>query len=140
MYWRGRGTDSNRFSRVRRYLKSIDKFHEWTVSVWLTPGGAFGGQFQNEAELTILCAGVKLILLHELKNDDGIRLFLQETWENYVKVRLSRSHRVMIEISTDMVRMLSYPQTLMNPFHELNAPIRSSVFDARVRASARKHL
>lgn len=22
-----------------RYLKSIDKFHEWTVSVWLSPGG-----------------------------------------------------------------------------------------------------
>ncbi|GAA5962599.1 hypothetical protein JCM8115_002136 [Rhodotorula mucilaginosa] len=79
------------------YLKSIDKFHEWTVSVWLTPGG------------------VKLILLHELKNDEGIRLFLQETWENYVK-------------------------TLLNPFHELNAPIRSPVFDARVRASAKKHL
>ncbi|GAA5863202.1 hypothetical protein JCM3774_000809 [Rhodotorula dairenensis] len=79
------------------YLKSIDKFHEWTVSVWLTPGG------------------VKLILLHELKNDEGIRLFLQETWENYVK-------------------------TLLNPFHGLNAPIRSPVFDARVRASAKKHL
>lgn len=140
MYWRGRGTDSNRFSRVRRYLKSIDKFHEWTVSVWLTPGGAFGGQFQNEAELTISRPGVKLILLHELKNDDGIRLFLQETWENYVKVRLSLSHHVPIKIRADMARAFSFPQTLMNPFHELNAPIRSSVFDTRVRASARKHL
>ncbi|GAA5836638.1 hypothetical protein JCM5353_000570 [Sporobolomyces roseus] len=79
------------------YLKSIDKFHEWTVSVWLTPGG------------------VKIILLHELKNDEGIRLFFQETWENYVK-------------------------TLLNPFHELNAPIRSTVFDKRIQASAKKHL
>ncbi|GAA5893436.1 hypothetical protein JCM8208_000797 [Rhodotorula glutinis] len=79
------------------YLKSIDKFHEWTVSAWLTPGG------------------VKILLLHELKNDDGIRLFLQEVWETYVK-------------------------TLLNPFHELNAPIRSPTFDARVRASAKKHL
>ncbi|GAA5857817.1 hypothetical protein JCM1840_000923 [Sporobolomyces johnsonii] len=79
------------------YLKSIDKFHEWTVSAWLTPGG------------------VKIILLHELKNDDGIRLFLQETWETYVK-------------------------TLLNPFHELNAPIRNQTFDARIKASAKKHL
>ncbi|ORY56542.1 Sedlin [Leucosporidium creatinivorum] len=79
------------------YLKSIDKFHEWTVSAWLTPGG------------------VKIILLHELKNDEGIRLFLQETWETYVK-------------------------TLLNPFHELNSPIRSPTFDARVKASAKKHL
>ncbi|KDE09223.1 hypothetical protein MVLG_00544 [Microbotryum lychnidis-dioicae p1A1 Lamole] len=79
------------------YLKSIDKFQEWTISVWITPGG------------------VKLILLHEVKNDDGIRLFFQETWENYVK-------------------------TLLNPFHELNSPINSPVFDARVKASAKKHL
>ncbi|SCV72111.1 BQ2448_4805 [Microbotryum intermedium] len=79
------------------YLKSIDKFQEWTISVWITPGG------------------VKLILLHEVKNDDGIRLFFQETWENYVK-------------------------TLLNPFHELNSPISSPIFDARVKASAKKHL
>lgn len=35
--------------------------------------------------------GVKIILLHELKNDEGIRLFLQDTWETYVKVCLSPS-------------------------------------------------
>ncbi|GAA5975497.1 hypothetical protein JCM11641_004287 [Rhodosporidiobolus odoratus] len=79
------------------YLKSIDKFQEWTISAWLTPGG------------------VKIVLLHELKNDDGIRLFFQEVWETYVK-------------------------TLLNPFHELNAPIRNQTFDIRVKASAKKHL
>ncbi|KAI5479893.1 hypothetical protein MNV49_002451 [Pseudohyphozyma bogoriensis] len=79
------------------YLKNVDKFQEWTVSAWLTPGG------------------MKILLLHELKNDDGIRLFFQEVWESYVK-------------------------TLLNPFHELNAPIRSPTFDARVKASAKKFL
>lgn len=34
----------------------------------------------------------------------------------------------------------STAQTLLNPFHELNAPLRSATFDARVRASAKKHL
>lgn len=32
--------------------------------------------------------GIKIIVLHELKNDEGIRLFLQDTWESYVKVSL----------------------------------------------------
>jgi hypothetical protein len=35
---------------------------------------------------------------------------------------------------------LSRPQTLLNPFHELNAPIRNQTFDARIKASAKKHL
>lgn len=30
---------------------------------------------------------VKLILLHDTKNDDGIRLFFGDVWELYVKVR-----------------------------------------------------
>lgn len=29
---------------------------------------------------------VKLILLHDMKNDDGIRLFFGEVWELYTKV------------------------------------------------------
>lgn len=33
-----------------------------------------------------------------------------------------------------------FAQALLNPFHELNAPLRSPVFDQRVKASARKHL
>lgn len=80
-----------------RYLKSIDKFHEWTVSVWLTPGGNLESparirrkRGRKTHELPVSGpsppTGVKLILLHELKNDEGIRFFFQETWENYVKV------------------------------------------------------
>jgi len=79
------------------YLKSIDKFHEWTVSAWVTPGG------------------LRIILLHDLKQDDSIRLFLHLVWEAYTK-------------------------HLLNPFHELNAPIRSPAFDARVKAAAKLHL
>ncbi|CAA7260166.1 unnamed protein product [Cyclocybe aegerita] len=79
------------------YLKSVDKFNEWTVSAFVTPGN------------------MKFVLLHEGKNDEGIRAFFMDVWELYVK-------------------------TLVNPFHTAHTTIRSSVFDTRVRASARKYL
>ncbi|KIY49567.1 Sedlin [Fistulina hepatica ATCC 64428] len=79
------------------YLKAVDKFNEWTVSAFVTPGN------------------MKFILLHEGKNDEGIRSFFMEVWELYVK-------------------------TMLNPFHTAHSAIRSSVFDARVNASARKWL
>ncbi|KAI0751389.1 transport protein particle complex subunit [Daedaleopsis nitida] len=79
------------------YLKSVDKFNEWTVSAFVTPGN------------------MKFVLLHESRNDDGIKAFFNDVWELYVK-------------------------TMLNPFHTAHTPIRSPVFDARVRASAKKHL
>ena len=93
-----------------RYLKSIDKFHEWTVSVWLTPGGSsllslslsLPPNSPNDSLLTLF-VGVKIILLHELKNDEGIRLFFQETWENYVKVHNPSSFRTP-RIRSDVLR------------------------------------
>lgn len=79
------------------YLKGVDKFNEWTVSAFVTPGN------------------VKLLLLHEGKNDDGIKSFFVDVWELYLK-------------------------TMLNPFHTAHTQIRSPVFDARVRVSAKKYL
>jgi len=58
---------------------------------------------------------MKFVLLHEGKNDEGIRAFFMDVWELYVK-------------------------TQMNPFHTAHSMIISAVFDGRVRAHARKHL
>ncbi|KAG7448984.1 transport protein particle complex subunit [Guyanagaster necrorhizus] len=79
------------------YLKSVDKFNEWTISAFITPGNT------------------KFVLLHESKNDDGIKSFFMDVWELYVK-------------------------TMLNPFHTAHTIIRSGVFDARVRQSAKKYL
>lgn len=79
------------------YLKSVDKFNEWIISAFVTAGN------------------MKFIILHETKNDDGIKAFFNDLWELYVK-------------------------TAMNPFHTAHTPIRSTVFDNRVRASAKKNL
>ncbi|KAG8994503.1 hypothetical protein FRB90_000408, partial [Tulasnella sp. 427] len=76
------------------YLKSVEKFNEWTVSAFVTPGN------------------MKFVLLHESRNDEGIRSFFMDVWENYVK-------------------------TMMNPFHTAHTAIRSVVFDNKVKASAK---
>ncbi|KAJ7630729.1 Sedlin [Roridomyces roridus] len=84
-------------TQTTMYFKSVDKFNEWTVSAFVTPGN------------------MKFLLLHEGKNDDGIKAFFTDVWELYVK-------------------------TMLNPFHTAHTPVRSAVFDTRVRASAKKYL
>ncbi|KAI0313819.1 transport protein particle complex subunit [Amylostereum chailletii] len=81
------------------YLKAVDKFNEWTVSAFVTPGNT------------------KFVLLHEGKNDDGIRSFFN-----------------------DVSCIGGWVQTMLNPFQTAHSVIRSSVFDTRVRASAKKYL
>ncbi|KLO04834.1 transport protein particle complex subunit [Schizopora paradoxa] len=97
------------------YLKAVDKFNEWTISAFVTPGN------------------MKFILLHETKNDDGIRSFFMDVWELYVKVSRPRA-------ISRYNRLINFDETLLNPFHTAYTPIRSSVFDGRVRASAKKYL
>jgi len=73
---------------------------------------------------------MKFIILHETKNDDGIKVFFNDLWELYVKVR----------VLSPFFSFLKDFQTAMNPFHTAHTPIRSTVFDSRVRASAKKNL
>ncbi|GJP65731.1 hypothetical protein CLOP_g22594 [Closterium sp. NIES-67] len=79
------------------YLKAVDKFNDLLVSVYVT------------------AAQTKLLLLHDARNEDGIKNFFQEVHELYIKV-------------------------LMNPLHVPGSKIISTVFDARVRALAKRHL
>eukprot|EP00898_Chlorokybus_atmophyticus_P004368 jgi/Chlat1/4932/Chrsp31S04853 len=78
-------------------LKVVDKFNDLLVSAWVSAGNA------------------RFLLLHDARNEDGIRNFFQEVHELYIKV-------------------------LLNPFHSPSTPITSTVFDQRVRAYARKYL
>lgn len=54
------------------------------------------------------------MLLHESRNDDGIRAFFNDVWECYVK-------------------------TLLNPFYAVDKGIKSGVFENRVRGIAKVH-
>jgi hypothetical protein len=69
------------------YLKSVDKFNEWIVSAFVTAGSQWTFPFRflvSYDEKT----DMKFIVLHETKNDDGIKVFFNDLWELYLKVRV----------------------------------------------------
>ncbi|KAJ2890121.1 Trafficking protein particle complex subunit 2 [Coemansia aciculifera] len=89
--------DDAQFMSNACYLKTVDKYNDWNVSAYVTP------------------SNVRLLLLHEVKADDAIKLFFTDCHELYLK-------------------------TLLNPFYEPNSPIQSQAFDAKVNTLAKRHL
>ena len=79
------------------YLKQVDTFNEQLVSAFVTAGQ------------------IKFVLLHQTRNEDGIKNFFNEVHELYIKL-------------------------LMNPFYSYDSKIISPVFDKRVHEFARRFL
>lgn len=77
-------------------FKSVDKFNDFIISAFVTAGH------------------IKLMLLHDVRNDEGIRNFFNDVHELYVKV-------------------------LMNAFYQPNSAITSTLFDSRVKTLGRRY-
>ncbi|CAN6616806.1 trafficking protein particle complex subunit 20 [Trichomonascus vanleenenianus] len=79
------------------YLKAVDNFYSYMISAFVTAGN------------------IKFLLLHETRNEDGIRQFFSDVYDLYVK-------------------------TLLSPFYFTNQPIQSPIFDQKVRQLAKRYL
>ncbi|KAG8913907.1 hypothetical protein FRC00_001304, partial [Tulasnella sp. 408] len=66
------------------YLKSVEKFNEWLISAFVTPGNETLFHAINPYDQHFML-DMKFILLRESKNDHGIKSFFMDVWENYVK-------------------------------------------------------
>ncbi len=78
---------------------------------------------------------LRFVVLHDAKNDDGIKGFCQDVYEIYVKVSYKKT--VLIRKQSFIEKIFS--KFLLNPFYNYNQQIQSESFDRKVRASAKRY-
>lgn len=80
-------------------------------------------------------------MLHDVRQEDGIKNFFNDVYDLYIKVSfLPYEHKSAPQLSECVNIFFSASQFAMNPFYEINAPIRSTAFERKVQFLGKKHL